>query len=195
MPKPLHLRYLYCPPPLIPFRFCSDQTGGLMVQIHGKRHVKLAKFGCLLCGRFLFAPRSYELDHDVAVCACGASRYKTMSVRAPRHVQAYWDAQCRAVYSSYRRRLKRYALPSVHAERVASDVFGWSVLSVDAESISEALFDDATNTLSIPNLDSTATPTSFQQQTASLLHACRSALVSGLGRVADVGRENKGKAS
>ena len=112
-----------------------------MAQIHGKRHVKLAKFGCVRCGRFLFAPRSYELDHDVAVCACGASRYKTISVRAPRHVQAYWDAQCRAVYSSYRRRLKRYALPSVHAERLASDVLGWSVLSVDDESINEALLD------------------------------------------------------
>jgi len=165
-----------------------------MVQIHGKRHVKLAKFGCVRCGRFLFAPRSYELDHDVTVCACGASRYKTISVRAPRHVQAYWDAQCRAVYSSYRRRLKRYALPSVHVEHLASDVLSWSVLNVDDESI-EALLDDAASTLSISNPNATATQTSFQRQTASLLHACRSALVSGLGRVADVGRENKGKAS
>jgi hypothetical protein len=165
-----------------------------MAQIHGKRHVKLAKFGCVRCGRFLFAPRSYELDHDVVVCACGASRYKTISVRAPRHVQAYWDAQCRAVYSSYRRRLKRYALPSVHAEHLASDVLGWSVLSVEDESI-EALLDDAASTLSLLNPDVTATPTSFQQQTFSMLRAFRSALVSGIGRMADVGRENKGKAS
>jgi hypothetical protein len=83
---------------------------------------------------------------------------------------------------------------SVHAE-LASNVLGWSVLSVDDESINEALLDDAASTLTVSNPDSTATPTSFQQQTASLLHACRSALVSGLGRVADVGRENKGKAS
>ncbi|MGA3359325.1 MAG: hypothetical protein ABSC87_03845 [Halobacteriota archaeon] len=164
-----------------------------MAQIHRKRHVKLAKFGCVRCGRFLFAPRSYELDHDVVVCACDASRYKTISVRAPRHVQAYWDAQCRAAYSSYRRRLKRYALPSVHAERLASDVLGWSVISVDDESVNEAILDYAA--LSVSNPDSTATPTSFQQQTFSILHACRSALVSGLSRVADVEREHKGKAS
>ena len=165
--------------------------GGLMAQIHRKRHVKLAKFGCLRCGRFLFAPRSYELDHDVAVCACDASRYKTTNVRAPNHVQVYWDAQCRAAYSSYRRRLKRYALPSVHAERLASDVLGWSVISVGDESINEADY----AALAVSNPDSTVTPTSFQRQTFSILHACRSALVSGLGRVADVGRENKGKAS
>lgn len=162
-----------------------------MAQIHGKRHVKLAKFGCVRCGRFLFAPRSYELDHDVAVCACDASRYKTTNVRAPNHVQVYWDAQCSAVYSSYRRRLKRYALPSVHAERLASDVLDWSFISVGDESVNEADY----VTLSVSNPDSTATLMSFQRQTFSLLRACRSALVSGLGRVADVGRENKGKAS
>jgi hypothetical protein len=166
-----------------------------MAQIHRKRHVKLAKFGCLRCGRFLFAPSSYELDHDVTICACGASRYKTINVRAPRHVQAYWDAQCRAAHSSYRRRLKHYALPSVHPERLASAALGWSVLSVDDESISEALRDDVASTLSVSNPNTIATPTSFQQQTGSLLHAWRSALVSGLGRVADVRRENKGKAS
>ncbi len=166
-----------------------------MAQIHGKQHVKLAKFGCVRCGRFLFAPSSYELDHDVVVCACDASRYKTTNVRAPNHVQVYWDAQCRAVYSSYRRRLKRYALPSVHVERLASDVIGWSVISVDDESVSGAILDYAASTLSVSDPDSTAKPTSFQRQTFSLLHACRSALVSGLSRVAYVRRENKGKAS
>jgi hypothetical protein len=165
-----------------------------MAQTHGKRHVKLAMFGCVRCGRFLFAPSSYEFDHDVAVCACDASRYKTTRVRAPSHVQVYWDAQCRAVYSSYRRRLKRYALPLVHAERLASDVLGWSVIS-DVESVNEASLDFAASTLSVSNPDSTAKPTSFQRHTVSILHACRAALVSGLSRVADMRRENKGKAS
>ncbi|MGZ8874840.1 MAG: hypothetical protein ACXW1E_08990, partial [Halobacteriota archaeon] len=106
-----------------------------MAQVHGKRHVKLAVFGCVKCGRFLFAPNSYQLNHDVDVCACDASRYKTTNVRAPDHVQAYWDAQCRTAHSSYRRRLKRYALPSVHVERLASDVLRWRALNVDDESI------------------------------------------------------------
>ncbi|MGA7076922.1 MAG: hypothetical protein WBZ42_10360 [Halobacteriota archaeon] len=164
-----------------------------MAQIHRKRHVKLAKFGCLRCGRFLFAPRSYELDQDVAVCACDASRYKTTNVRAPNHVQVYWDAQCRTAYSSYRRRLKRYALPSVHAERLASDVLGWSVISVDDEGVYEATLDSAA--LSVSNSDSTTKLASVQRQTASILHAFRSALVSGISRVADVERQHKGKAS
>jgi hypothetical protein len=72
-------------------------------------------------------------------------------------------------------------------------VLGWSVISVDDESVNEAILDYAA--LSVSNPDSTATPTSFQQQTFSILHACRSALVSGLSRVADVEREHKGKAS
>jgi hypothetical protein len=166
-----------------------------MVQVHGKRHVKLAVFGCVKCGRFLFAPNSYQLDRDVDVCACNASRYKTTNVRAPDHVQAYWDAQCRAAHSSYRRRLKRYALPSVHVEHLASEVLSGSAINVDDDRFREINYDLSTNTLSMSDHASTATPVSAQRQTVSILHACRSALFSGLSRVADVRRENKGKAS
>ena len=165
-----------------------------MAQVHGKRHVKLAVFGCVKCGRFLFAPNSYELDHDVDVCACNASRYKTTNVRAPDHIQAYWDAQCRAAHSFYRRRLKRYALPSVHVEHLASEVLSWSTLNVDNESIKEISSDLSTNTLS--KADHASTPALVsERRSVSVLHAWRSALFSGLSRVADVRRENKGKAS
>jgi hypothetical protein len=166
-----------------------------MAQVHGKRHVKLAIFGCVKCGRFLFAPSTYQLDHDVDICSCDASRFKVTAVRAPYHVQDYWDAQCRAAYSSYRRRLKHYALPSVHAERLASDVLSWRVINVDDESIKEVSPDFATNTLSVPDPASASTLLSVQRQTVSILYACRSALVSGFSRVVDVRRENKGKAS
>jgi hypothetical protein len=166
-----------------------------MVQVHGKRHVKLAVFGCVKCGRFLFAPSSFQFDHDVVVCACNASRYKTTNVRPPDHVQAYWDAQCKAAYSSYRRRLKHYALPSVHVERSTSDVLHKGIIHVDDENLKEFSPAFATITLAMPDPESTAKSGSFQQQTGSILHACRSALVSGLSRVADVRRESKGKAS
>jgi hypothetical protein len=166
-----------------------------MAQGNGKRHVKLAIFGCVKCGRFLFAPNSFQLDNDVNVCTCNAARYKTTNVRAPDHVQAYWDAQCRAAHSSYRRRLKRYAPPSVHADRLASEVHGWSVLNVDDESIKEISPDLTTNELPVFGSDSTAKPIKVQRQKASLWDACRSALVSGISRVADVERENKRKAS
>jgi hypothetical protein len=166
-----------------------------MAQVHGKRHVKLAVFGCVKCGRFLFAPDSYQLDHDVDVCACDASRYKTTNVRAPDHIQAYWDAQCGVAYSSYRQRLKRYALPSVHVERLPSDVHIWRAINADFESIKRVSPDFAINALSMPDPASPAKSISVQRQTVSILHACRSVLVSGLSRVADVRRENKGKAS
>ncbi len=164
-----------------------------MVQIHAKRHVKLALFGCVRCGRFLFAPSWYELDRDVAVCTCDASRYKTTNLRAPRHVQEYWDAQLTAGYSSYRRRLKRHALPSVHAERFSSD--GWREINVDDEGVSAANLGGAAQTLSVFDPNSATKVVGVQRQAASLLHACRSALISGLSRVADVEREHKGKAS
>jgi hypothetical protein len=90
--------------------------------------------------------------------------------------------------------LKRNAPPSVHAERLASDALGWSVIS-DDEIVNDAIFGRAVSALSVSTPGSTAKPTSFQRQTVSILHACRSALISGLGRVADVRRENKGKAS
>jgi hypothetical protein len=172
-----------------------------MAQVHGKRHVKLAVFGCIKCGRFVFAPSSYQLDHEVVVCECHASRYKIANVRAPDHVQAYWDAQCKAAYSSYRRRLKHFALPSVHAERLATKVPTWSVLNVesvlnvDQGNVKEESPDLATSTLALSDPNSTTKSMSFQRQTVSILHAWRSALVSGLSRVADVERENKGKAS
>jgi len=159
-----------------------------MAQIHAKRHVGLALFGCVRCRRFLFAPSWYELDRDVAVCTCGASRYKTTNLRAPRHVQKFWDAQHTAAYSSYRRRLKRHALPSVRAERVSGDVLGWREINVDDMGVSAAS-DGAARTVVGPN---TAKRASIA---ASIVHACRSALISGLIRIADVERENKGKAS
>jgi hypothetical protein len=169
-----------------------------MTPVHVKRHVKLALFGCVRCGRFCFAPSSYELDHDVVLCACDAARYKTTTLRAPRHVQEYWDAQRPAVYSSYRRRLKRHALPSVYAQRVSGDALGWRegwrVISLDDEGVRDANLDGAAPTLSVGNPNS-ATKPSFQRQAASLLHACHSALISGLSLVAGVERENKGKAS
>jgi hypothetical protein len=166
-----------------------------MLQVNGKRHVTLAAFGCVKCGRSLFAPNSYRLDDDVEVCTCNAARYKTTNVRAPDHVQAFWDAQCRVAHSSYRRRLKHYALPTVHVDRLASEVHSWRILNVDAESIKEVSPDFATNALSLSGSDSTAKLINVQRQTVSIWHACRSALFSGLSRMADVGRENKGKAS
>ena len=155
---------------------------------------------------FFIRAEHVQLNDNVAVCSCGASHYKTTNVRAPHHVQEYWDAQCSAVYSSYRRRLKRYALPSVHAEHWGSNfIVGWRVISVGAESVEdeseyeeselEANLDHAVSTRSVFDLDTTAKLASVQRQTASMLHACRSALVSGLSRMADVRRENKGKAS
>ncbi|MGZ4863910.1 MAG: hypothetical protein ACXV7G_05320 [Halobacteriota archaeon] len=166
-----------------------------MSQANGKRHVKLAAFGCVKCGRSLFAPNSYRLDDDVEVCTCNAARYKTTDVRAPDHVQAFWDAQCRVAHSSYRRRLKHYALPSVHVDRLASDVHSWRILNVDAETIKVVNPDLSTNALSLSGSDSNSKLINVQQQTVSVWHACLSALFSGLSRVADVARENKGKAS
>jgi hypothetical protein len=164
-----------------------------MAQIHVKRHVRLALFGCVRCGRFLFAPSWYDLDRDVAVCTCEASRYKKTNVRAPDHVQGYWDAQCTAAYTSYRRRLKRHAPPSVHAERVASDFLGWSVLAVADEGENEPNLDSQENTLPAVDPNGSAGLASFQRQAGSVLHACRSALSSGFSFIADVERENKGK--
>jgi hypothetical protein len=168
-----------------------------MARVHRKRHVKLAAFGCVKCGRFLFAPNSYQLDRDVGVCACDAARYKTTNVRAPEHVQAYWDAQCSTAYSSYRRRLKHYALPSVHVERLASNALSWSVINVDIESEREVRPDVGTNTppQNMSSIDNTAKSINVKRQTISIWDACRSALVSRLSRVADVRRESKGKAS
>src|SRR5674536_329040 len=98
---------------------------------------------------------SYRLDDDVEVCTCNAARYKTTNVRAPDHVQAFWDAQCRVAHSSYRRRLKHYALPTVHVDRLASEMHSWRILNVDAESIKEVSPDFATNALSLSGSDST----------------------------------------
>jgi hypothetical protein len=158
-----------------------------------KRHVRLALFGCVRCGRFLFAPSWYELDRDVAVCTCDASRYKTTNQRAPRHVQEFWDAQYTAGYSSYRRRLKHHALPSVHAERRSGDVLGWREIHVGDAGVSAATL-EAARTPSVFDPNSATKVASVQRQAALLLHACRSALISGLSIVADVERENKGKA-
>jgi hypothetical protein len=81
-----------------------------MIQTQVKRHVKLAKFGCLRCGRFLFAPSWYKLYYNVMVCRCDASHYKTSATNIPVHIQEYWDAQFNtAGHVSYRRRLRRWA--------------------------------------------------------------------------------------
>jgi len=81
-----------------------------MIQAQVKRHVKLAKFGCLRCGRFLFAPSWYKLYYNVMVCRCDASHYKTSAIDVPIHIQEYWDAQFNtAGHASYRRRLRRWA--------------------------------------------------------------------------------------
>jgi hypothetical protein len=164
-----------------------------MAQIHVKRHVRLALFGCVRCGRFLFAPSWYDLDRDVAVCTCEASRYKTTNVRAPDHVQGYWDAQCTAAYTSYRRRLKRHAPPSVHAERVANDFVGWSVIAAAAEGETEPNLDRQESALPAEDSDGSVGLASFQRQAGSMLHACHSALSSRFSFIADVERENKGK--
>ncbi|MFZ0926574.1 MAG: hypothetical protein WCE82_01530 [Halobacteriota archaeon] len=162
----------------------------MMAQIHAKRHVRLALFGCVRCRRFLFAPSWYELDRDVAVCACGASRYKKTNVRAPRHIQEFWDAQRTAAYSSYRRRLKRHALPSLRAARVAGDALGWREINVGDTGISAANLDGAARTVVDPDGAKLA---SIQRQAASIMHACRSVLISGFSLVADVERENRRK--
>ena len=162
-----------------------------MAQIHVNRHVRLALFGCVRCGRFLFAPSWYELDRDVAVCTCEASRYKKTNVRAPDHVQGYWDAQCAASYTSYRRRLKRHAPPSVHAER--SDFVGWSVIAAADKWGNESNLDSQESALPAVDTDGNVGLASFQRQAGSVLHACRSALSSGFGLIADLERENKGK--
>ena len=164
-----------------------------MAQVYAKRHVRLALFGCVRCGRFLFAPSWYELDRDVAVCTCEASRYKKTNVRAPDHVQGYWDAQCTAAYTSYRRRLKRHAPPSVHAERVASDFLGWSVLAVADEGENAPNLDSQERAPPAVDPDGSVGLTSFRRQAGSVLHACRSALTAGFSLIADVERENKGK--
>ena len=161
-----------------------------MVAHIAKRHVRLALFGCVRCGRFLFAPSWYELDRDVAVCTCNAAKYKTTNVRAPHHVQVYWDAQCKTTYTSHRRRLKRHAPPSVHAERMASFA-GWRATAA-ADKWMELNLDRQASTRPA-KADSSVGLASFQQQAGSVLHACLSALSSGFSFIGDVGRENKGK--
>lgn len=164
-----------------------------MAQIRVKRHVRLALFGCVRCGRFLFAPSWYELDRDVTVCTCEASRYKKTNVRAPDHVQGYWDAQCTAAYTSCRRRLKRHAPPSVHAERVANDFLGWSVLALADEGENQPNLESQESALPAVDSDGTVGLASFQRHAGSVLHACRSALSSRFSLIADVERQNRGK--
>lgn len=102
-----------------------------MKQTQVKRHVKLAKFGCLRCGRFLFAPSWYKLYYNVMVCNCDASHYKTSAVEVPDHIQEYWDAQFNAVgHVAYRRRLRRWAKRHPPNEHLYNDAFDkWSALN------------------------------------------------------------------
>jgi len=155
-----------------------------------KRHVRLALFGCVRCGRFLFAPSWYELGRDVTVCTCNASKFKKTNVHAPHHVQVYWDAQCKTTYTSHHRRLKRHAPPSIHAERVASYFAGWRATAA-ADKWMELNLDGQASTR--PAKDSDSGLASFQPQASSVLHACLSALSSGFSFIADVQRENKGR--
>jgi len=164
-----------------------------MAQNNAKQHVSLALFGCVRCGRFLFAPSWYELDRDVVVCTCEAWHYKTTNVRAPDHVHGYWDAQCAPVYTFYRRRLKRHAPPLVHVERLAGDFAGWDAAAVEDERENEASLDGEIITLAAVESGGNAALTSSQQNPGSVLHACRSALNSWFTLAADVERENKGK--
>jgi len=105
-----------------------------MIQAQVKRHVKLAKFGCLRCGRFLFAPSWYKLYYNVMVCGCDASHYKTSAKSVPVHIQEYWDAQFNtATHASYRRRLRRWAKRHAPVEGFCNDDSEKSRASGDAD--------------------------------------------------------------
>ncbi|MGZ7113272.1 MAG: hypothetical protein ACXVH9_05095 [Halobacteriota archaeon] len=89
-----------------------------------EKHVKLAKYGCLRCGRFLFAPSWYQLYYNVVVCSCDAAHFKASIVEVPDHIQAYWDAQfCTASHSTYRRRLRRWTKRYLPSELFYEDAF------------------------------------------------------------------------
>ncbi len=116
------------------------------MQISEKRHVKLAKYGCLHCGRFLFAPTWYKLYYNVVVCNCDASHFKASSAEVPDHIQAYWDAQFSTMsYSSYRRRLKRWTKRYIPGELPYDEAFSAQIYSAvhisgaNRSSIKEAL--------------------------------------------------------
>jgi hypothetical protein len=89
--------------------------------------------------------------------------------------------------------LKRYAPPSVHAERVASYFVGSSVMAAADEWENELNLDRLESARPAEDLDSSVGLTSFRRQAGSVLHACRSALSSGFSLIADVERESKGK--
>ncbi len=116
------------------------------MQISGTRHVRLAKYGCLRCGRVLFAPTWYKLYYNVMVCSCDASHFKASCVDVPDHVQAYWDAQFSTMsHSSYRRRLKRWTKRYLPGQLPYHEAFSTqvrpsvSVLETNSMSIREAL--------------------------------------------------------
>ena len=89
-----------------------------------RKHVKLAKYGCLRCGRSLFAPSWYQLYFNVIVCSCDAAHFKASLVEVPGHIQAYWDAQfSTASRSTYRRRLKRWTKRYMPSELFYEDAF------------------------------------------------------------------------
>ncbi len=94
------------------------------MQVSDKKHVTLAKYGCLRCGRSLFAPAWYRLYYNVMVCSCDASHFKASCVDVPDHIQAYWDAQFSATsHSSYRRRLKRWTKRYLPGELLYNEAF------------------------------------------------------------------------
>jgi hypothetical protein len=89
--------------------------------------------------------------------------------------------------------LKQYALPLVHAEPLASNELNWGVIHSTEIAEYQANRDSAARAPSL--IDAEGKLANVQRQAVSLLHACRSALITGIIRVADVERENKGKAS
>ncbi len=100
------------------------------MQVSAKKHVKLAKFGCLRCGRFLFAPSWYRLYYNVMVCSCDASHFKASRVDVPDHIQEYWDAQFSLTSrSSYRRRLRRWTKRYLPGELLYDEAFSIHTIS------------------------------------------------------------------
>ncbi len=94
------------------------------MQIPERRHIRLAKYGCLRCGRFLFAPTWYKLYYNVIVCNCDASHFKASGAYVPDHIQAYWDAQFSTMsHSTYRRRLKRWTKRYLPGELLYDEAF------------------------------------------------------------------------
>ena len=114
-----------------------------------RKHIKLAKYGCLRCGRFLFAPSWYQLYFNVIVCSCDAAHFKASLVEVPDHIQAYWDAQfSTASHSTYRRRLKRWTKRYLPSELFYEDAFSREVSALPNWNLSDVEIKETFNELS-----------------------------------------------